>query len=105
VDFDRLEEYIFKDLNIIPIIGFISLTELDQSPIYDLSIPIGVLIMTVIPSGVDEAPGSLGRNVPSSFSGFRRNSFAPLFDIVKNTTTEGRFPFYRRQSFERLCDR
>ncbi len=28
--------------------------------------------------------------------------FTPLFDIVKTTTTEGIFPFYRRQGFEKL---
>jgi hypothetical protein len=53
--------------------------------------------MTVIPGGMGKPPEGLGRNVPPAFRGFRRNSFAPLFDIVKTTTTEGSSPFYRRR--------
>jgi hypothetical protein len=53
--------------------------------------------MTVIPSGTDVALKVLGRNVPSTPKGFRRKLFALLFDIVKNTATEGSFPFYRRR--------
>ncbi len=49
--------------------------------------------MTVISSGMDVAPTSLGRNVPPANRCHRRKTFAPLFDIVKNTTTEGNLPF------------